>query len=54
LPLLKGTSKAIFKIKRTYIREASDKVYGGKWIVKWNVVCAPKNMGGLGILDLEN
>jgi hypothetical protein len=33
--------------------EASDKVSGGKWNVKWDVVCTPKSMGGLGILDLE-
>jgi hypothetical protein len=51
LPLPKGILKSIFKVERAYIWAASDKVSGGKCKVKWDVVCAPKNAGGLGLLD---
>jgi hypothetical protein len=51
LPL--GILKAIFKLECAYIWTISDKVSGAKCKVKWDVVCAPKNMGGLGILDLD-
>jgi hypothetical protein len=54
LPLPKGIFKAILKVEHAYIWAASDKVSGGKCKVKWDVVCASKNTGGLGVLDLEN
>jgi hypothetical protein len=53
LPLPKGILKAMTKLERAFVWAASDKVSGGKCKVKWEVVCSPKNMGGLGILDLE-
>jgi hypothetical protein len=42
LPLPKGILKDIFKLERAFLCK-----------VKWDVVCSPKNMGGLGILDLD-
>jgi hypothetical protein len=36
-----------------YVWAASDKVSGGKCKIKGDVVCAPKNMGGLGVLNLD-
>jgi hypothetical protein len=53
LPLPKGILKAIFKLEHAFLWAASDKVSGAKCKVKWDVVCSPKSMGGLGILDLE-
>jgi hypothetical protein len=45
--------KAMLKIERAFLWAASDKISGGKCEVKWDVMCRPKNMGGLGILDLN-
>jgi hypothetical protein len=42
LPLPKGILKDIFKLERAFLCK-----------VKWDVGCSPKNMGGLGILDLD-
>jgi hypothetical protein len=54
LPMPKGILKAMTKLEHAFVWAASNKVFGGKCKVKWEVVCSPKNMGGLGILDLEN
>jgi hypothetical protein len=43
----------MFKLERAFLWAASDKVSGGKCKVKWDVVCTPKSMGGLGILNLD-
>jgi hypothetical protein len=53
LPIPKGILKAIFKLERAFLWAASDKVSGGKCKVKWDIVYSPKNMGVLGILDLD-
>jgi hypothetical protein len=41
------------KLERAFIWAALDEVSDGKCKINWDVVCSPKNMGGLGILDLE-
>jgi hypothetical protein len=43
LPL--GILKAISKLECAYIWTVTDKVSSAKCKVKWDVVCAPKNMG---------
>jgi hypothetical protein len=53
LPLPKGILKAIFKLERAFLWASSDKFSSGNCKVEWDVVCSPKKMGGLGILDLE-
>jgi hypothetical protein len=49
----KGILKAMTKLECAFVWAASDKVSRGKCKVKWDVVCSPKKMGGLGILNLE-
>jgi hypothetical protein len=44
--------KAMLKLECAFLWAASDKVFGGKCRVKWDLVSAPKNMGGLEELDL--
>jgi hypothetical protein len=46
--------KAILKLERALLWMASDKLFRDKRIVKWDLVCCPKSMGGLRVLDLEN
>jgi hypothetical protein len=49
----KTTLAAFDKIRRGMLWACSTSVTGGKCKVAWAKVCRPKNMGGLGILDLE-
>ncbi|KAM0826790.1 hypothetical protein ACQ4PT_068642 [Festuca glaucescens] len=44
--------KAMLKLERAFLWAALDKVSGGKCKVKWDLVSVPKNMRGLGVLDL--
>ena len=49
----KNIMKAFINIERAFLWAASDKVSGGKCKVKWEVICSPKDMGGLGVLNLQ-
>ena len=45
--------KAIDKIRRAFLWKGTEVVEGGKCLVNWPTVCQPKDVGGLGILNLD-
>ena len=54
-PAQKWLIKQIDRMRRSFLwkGEEPEKVCGGHCLIKWPTVCTPKDMGGLGILDLE-
>lgn len=54
LNLSKGTLRKIDKIIRAFIwqKEDQSQTLGGHSLVNWKIVCRPKHLGGLGIMDL--
>jgi hypothetical protein len=45
---------AIFKLQHAYILAASDKVSGGKFQVKWDLICAQRTWDDMEFWTLTN
>jgi hypothetical protein len=48
-----GTMQNMKKTERALLWAATDKVSGGQCKVYWDMVCRPKNLGGLGIINVD-
>jgi mannosylglycoprotein endo-beta-mannosidase len=51
--LKKWAFKNLDKIRRNFLWEGAEQANGGHSLVQWAKVQKPKQLGGLGVLDLE-
>ena len=52
-PLATWARKQIDKIRRSFLWKGDDNTNGGHYLVNWPTVSQPKDLGGLGVLDLD-
>ena len=52
-PLAKWARKKIDKIRQSFLWKGEDNAHGGHYLVNWPTVSRPKDLRGLGVLNLE-
>lgn len=52
-PIAKWAIKKMNKITRSFLWKGKEEANGGHCLVNWSKVCRPRNLGGLGVPDLE-
>jgi hypothetical protein len=48
-----GLLEALDKLRRSFLWAPADRASGAKCLVTWDLVCRPKEAGGLGVRDLR-
>jgi hypothetical protein len=52
-PLVAWARKRIDKLRRSFLWKGEEQANGGHCLVNWSTVSRPKNLGGVGVLDLD-
>jgi hypothetical protein len=52
-PLAAWAKKQIDKIRHSFLQKGEETANGGHCLVNWQTVCMTKDLGGLGMIDLD-